>query len=129
MGSFTSSLWSHPAFERFGGPRGKSGGREVVFARLRPCCRSRCSGSAQSSEPRPCCASGKRGLGGRWPPMWVGRPLDYPYKRAIWSRSGAPTFQRIGNEVGVIADDVTGANPFGAPPYPWAYVSFGPFPH
>ena len=35
-----------------------------------------------------------------------------------------------GNEVGVIADDVTGLNPFGAPPYPWAYhdgphVSFG----
>jgi hypothetical protein len=41
----------------------------------------------------------------------------------------------LGNEVGVIADDVTGANPFGAPPYPWAYydgpyVSFGgPFPN
>ena len=37
-------------------------------------------------------------------------------------------------EVGVIADD-SGANPFGAPPYPWAYiegpyVSFGgPFPY
>ena len=25
----------------------------------------------------------------------------------------------LGNEVGVIADDVTGDNPFGAPPYPW----------
>jgi hypothetical protein len=35
-----------------------------------------------------------------------------------------------GDEVGVIADDVTGENPFGAPPHPWAYydgpyVSFG----
>jgi hypothetical protein len=27
----------------------------------------------------------------------------------------------LGNEVGVIADDVTGENPFGAPPYPWGY--------
>jgi hypothetical protein len=26
-----------------------------------------------------------------------------------------------GDEVGVIADDVTGENPFGAPPYPWGY--------
>jgi hypothetical protein len=27
----------------------------------------------------------------------------------------------LGNEAGVIADDVTGVNPFGAPPYPWGY--------
>lgn len=39
-----------------------------------------------------------------------------------------------GDEAGVIAD-TSGANPFGAPPYPWAYyegpyVSFGgPFPY
>jgi hypothetical protein len=26
-----------------------------------------------------------------------------------------------GNEVGVIADDVTGVNPFAAAPYPWGY--------
>ena len=31
-----------------------------------------------------------------------------------------------GDEVGVIADDVTGVNPFGAPPYPWAYYN-GPY--
>jgi hypothetical protein len=35
----------------------------------------------------------------------------------------------LGNEVGVIADDVTGGNPFGAPLYPWALSLRGPFPH
>ena len=33
-----------------------------------------------------------------------------------------PTYHHeTGDEDGVIADDVTGVNPFGAPPYPWGY--------
>jgi hypothetical protein len=51
------------------------------------------------------------------------RPARYRYEYQ-------PVYRyHTGDEVGVIADDVTGENPFGAPPYPWAhydgpYVSF-----
>ena len=37
----------------------------------------------------------------------------YEYRPAYWTGTG--------NEAGVIADDLTGENPFGAPPRPWGY--------
>jgi hypothetical protein len=53
------------------------------------------------------------------------RPVRY---RSVYRHEYHPAY--LGNEPGVIADDLTGLNPFGAPPYPWAhydgpYVSFG----
>ena len=53
------------------------------------------------------------------------RPVRY---RSVYRYEYHPAY--LGNEPGVIADDLTGLNPFGAPPYQWAhydgpYVSFG----
>ena len=58
----------------------------------------------------------------------------YEYQPAYRYEHPFPYRYETSNTAGVIAD-TTGVNPFGAPPYPWAYydgpyVSFGgPFPY